>query len=427
MHREQAQPQPRSKAWETTIRKTQLQRLGCSFFAGTSVAPLDENGLSKSTDTEYDVDSIPDGQADRRFSNGDFYTGAWLSDRPHGTGKYLWTDGCIYEGEWVDGKTTGQGKFFWPTGATYEGDFKSGYIDGFGTFTSSNGDSYCGCYSMNLKQGHGSRTYTNGDVYAGEWKYGLRDGSGRYIWRDQHEYTGEFKSGIMSGKGNLIWSNGNSYDGCWEDGSPSGKGQFRWSDGSLYVGFWSKDPTLRKGVVYPPSPDAASIKHLPQDPQEALMLEFNQCRVSQEDNSLTLPSQKMDTFTIGAGFKASELEAAIKPAKIKNKLIEFARLNRRSSVDSSMRGRRNMRRSGSADNSYDKFSGWDGDCDSGRDERMTSEDSDTRTRSPIAGLVPRDLKKQGVTISKGHKNYELMLNLQLGIRCQYIFYIILML
>jgi len=30
--------------------------------------------------------------------------------------------------------------------------------------------------------------------------------------------------------------------------------------------------------------------------------------------------------------------------------------------------------------------------------------------------LPKTMKKQGETISKGHKNYDLMLNLQLGIR-----------
>jgi 1-phosphatidylinositol-4-phosphate 5-kinase len=32
-------------------------------------------------------------------------------------------------------------------------------------------------------------------------------------------------------------------------------------------------------------------------------------------------------------------------------------------------------------------------------------------------VPPREAKRQGETIAKGHKHYELMLNLQLGIRC----------
>ncbi|MCL7051647.1 hypothetical protein MKW94_009490 [Papaver nudicaule] len=45
------------------------------------------------------------------------------------------------------------------------------------------------------------------------------------------------------------------------------------------------------------------------------------------------------------------------------------------------------------------------------------EDGEPAARlSTFTGMLPREMKKQGATISKGHKNYELMLNLQLGIR-----------
>ena len=39
--------------------------------------------------------------------------------------------------------------------------------------------------------------------------------------------------------------------------------------------------------------------------------------------------------------------------------------------------------------------------------------------TPMMRWPPTEIKRQGETISKGHRNYELMLNLQLGIR--YIF------
>ncbi|CAA6654025.1 unnamed protein product [Spirodela intermedia] len=78
----------------------------------------------------------------RLLPNGDFYTGLWTGNLPHGGGKYLWTDGCMYEGEWSLGKTTGKGKFSWPSGATYEGEFKAGFMDGFGTYTGAAGDTY---------------------------------------------------------------------------------------------------------------------------------------------------------------------------------------------------------------------------------------------------------------------------------------------
>jgi hypothetical protein len=36
--------------------------------------------------------------------------------------------------------------------------------------------------------------------------------------------------------------------------------------------------------------------------------------------------------------------------------------------------------------------------------------------TPMMRWPPTEIKRQGETISKGHRNYELMLNLQLGIR-----------
>jgi 1-phosphatidylinositol-4-phosphate 5-kinase len=44
------------------------------------------------------------------------------------------------------------------------------------------------------------------------------------------------------------------------------------------------------------------------------------------------------------------------------------------------------------------------------------DDNAESTRSSLGPLRIQPAKKQGQTISKGHKNYELMLNLQLGIR-----------
>lgn len=76
--------------------------------------------------------------AEKALPSGDFYTGQWRDNLPHGHGKYLWTDGCMYVGEWHRGKTMGKGRFSWPSGATYEGDFKNGYMDGKGIINNNN-------------------------------------------------------------------------------------------------------------------------------------------------------------------------------------------------------------------------------------------------------------------------------------------------
>ncbi|KAL5570258.1 hypothetical protein UlMin_026833 [Ulmus minor] len=345
------------KAWEATVRKSQQagKKRATSLFTAMSVAPADDD-----PGEVYDAEKL--------VSNGDFYTGQWCDNLPHGQGKYLWTDGCMYVGEWQRGKTMGKGKFSWPSGATYEGDFKSGYMDGKGTFIGSTGDTYRGTWVMNLKHGHGTKSYSNGDYYEGEWRRGLQDGHGRYQWTNGNHYSGKWRNGMLHGTGTMIWTNGNRYDGCWEENCPKGNGTLKWADGSFYVGFWSKDPSDQSGTYYP---SAASGGDFDFDPQQVYSVDLNDCRVCCCENILVYPSQKMPHW--------SENEASVRL--------------RRMSVD------------GRLSNSSDGLEGGLGNLE---------------LKTPIRGrnrpLSIPPARRQGVTIAKGHKNYELMLNLQLGIR-----------
>ncbi|QCD84901.1 phosphatidylinositol 4-phosphate 5-kinase 1-like [Vigna unguiculata] len=178
---------------------------------------------------------------EKSLPNGDIYSGTLSGNAPHGTGKYLWSDGCMYEGEWRKGKACGKGRFSWPSGATYEGEFKSGRIDGFGSFIGVDGDMYRGSWVADRKHGFGEKRYANGDVYEGWWRCNLQDGEGRYTWRNGNEYVGEWRGGVISGKGVLVWANGNRYEGFWENGVPVGKGVFTWCDGSTCAGNWGKE------------------------------------------------------------------------------------------------------------------------------------------------------------------------------------------
>ncbi|XP_010547360.1 PREDICTED: phosphatidylinositol 4-phosphate 5-kinase 6-like [Tarenaya hassleriana] len=318
--------------------------------------------------------------AEKALPSGDFYTGQWRDNLPHGHGKYLWTDGCMYVGEWCRGKTMGKGRFSWPSGATYEGDFKNGYMDGKGTYIGPCGDTYRGSWVMNLRHGQGTKNYDNGDGYEGEWRRGLQDGHGRYQWKNGNHYIGQWKNGIMNGNGTMIWSNGNRYDGFWEDGAPKGNGTFRWAEGSFYVGVWSKDPKEQNGTYYPSS---SSSGNLDWDPQQVFYVDLSECLVSQCDRIPVLPSQKMPVWY--------GVEQTGNRAKNENNRP------RRRSVDG-------------------RISNVEADMKNGfgylqLDDSVCAEEN-TRL-SPLRIQLP---KKQGQTISKGHKNYELMLNLQLGIR-----------
>lgn len=400
------------KAWEATVRKTQAaakKRTNSIFGSTSAVAHADDadddcgggeendSGSGNGNDGDGTIKMNEIYHAERVLPNGDYYTGHWADNFPHGQGKYLWTDGCMYVGEWFRGKTMGRGRFSWPSGATYEGEFKSGYMDGKGIYTGSNGDTYRGQWVMNLKHGLGVKCYSNGDYYDGEWRRGLQEGHGKYQWKmTGHRYVGDWRNGNISGKGVLLWSTGNRYEGYWEDGLPKGSGTFRWPDGSFYVGNWSKDPSEQNGTYYPSgtSPEG----NFDWDPQQVFDVDLEDCRVCASEKVAILPSQKK--LAVWRSSKGA-VDSAVKP--------------RRMSVD----GRANL----DSDRAFDRMRLWDGDAAdqafdrssvSGRD--WDEGDMDALKNSMQHLVIPRAPKRQGETIAKGHKNYELMLNLQLGIR-----------
>ncbi|KAJ7976614.1 phosphatidylinositol- 4-phosphate 5-kinase 5 [Quillaja saponaria] len=390
------------KAWEATIRKTQQAKKRANSIFGTMYLTHAEEEDNHDNDKNGSVK--PEiYNADKVLPNGDYYTGQWSENFPHGQGKYLWTDGCMYVGEWFRGKTMGRGRFNWPSGATYEGEFKSGYMDGTGMYTASNGDTYRGQWIMNLKHGHGVKYFSTGDCYEGEWRRGLQDGQGRYQWKDGNHYVGEWRNGAIWGKGSFAWVNGNRYDGFWEDGLPKGNGTFKWSDGSFYVGNWSKDPKEQNGTYYPSV--LSQDGHLEWDPQE-VYADLNECKICPGEKVSILPSQKK--LAVWRSSKAGD-----------------SARNRRMSVDG--------RVSVGVERPIDRMQLWGGDgdesCDDGGAKTPTEgveleedlmglhvDDASSHGTPGHQMKLPRKSKRQGETICKGHKNYELMLNLQLGIR-----------
>ncbi|WOL04063.1 hypothetical protein Cni_G12784 [Canna indica] len=427
-----AQQQHNAKAWESTVRKLQQQQPQHQAGSRRRVCPItpmsvapgddesgtttprgggDDESMTASTEAEEEEEEELY-HAELVLPSGDYYTGQWAGGLPHGNGKYLWTDGCMYEGEWRRGKTTGRGKFSWPSGATYEGEFKAGFMDGFGIYTSASG-TYWGNWSMNLKHGHGKKSYANGDYYDGEWCSGLQDGHGRYVWLSGAEYVGQWRAGFIHGRGTLISSNSNRYDGGWENGSPRGNGNYRWADGSLYVGVWTKDNAgIQQGVYYP-SPTATSPTA--RDPQEAFAADLQVCKISPVDPVSVFPSQKILNWSGVEVWRSSKVsESSDRP-------------RRRASVDNAGPGLPPRRPNGRTHTVIGDIP-----CDvpdrssavskAASDDGISGLHSDEREvrlprRPPrMSWAPPRATKKQGQTITKGHKNYDLMLNLQLGIR-----------
>ncbi|GER49222.1 phosphatidylinositol-4-phosphate 5-kinase [Striga asiatica] len=335
---------------------------------------------------------------EKRLPNGDLYIGTFSGNTPHGSGKYLWSDGCMYEGEWKKGKASGRGRFSWPSGATFEGEFRSGRMEGSGTFIGPDGDTYRGSWSGDRKHGYGVKHYSNGDYFEGHWKRNLQDGQGRYVWSNGNEYIGEWKNGTIHGRGILVWNNGNRYDGNWDCGAPKGHGVFTWPDGSCYIGCWSnetcknggKGQQILNGTFYP----AYSSKNGNGNEKESL-----QGYLGHKMSTLLMVSEEeVNVMTDNGGVKNWPL-----------------------SVDG-----------GVTERAFPRICIWDSDGEAGditcdiidnleasklyRDGFVLNRDGIKQFRRNPCCFNGGEVKRPGQMISKGHKNYDLMLNFQLGIR-----------
>ncbi|KAL6512071.1 Phosphatidylinositol 4-phosphate 5-kinase 1 [Orobanche gracilis] len=367
---------------EEILERMEIKAIDCTA-TDTTPRTVVMNPLSKSQAASRRVTpaSISDSGGnllEKRLPNGDLYIGTFTNNTPHGSGKYLWKDGCMYEGEWKKGKASGIGKFSWPSGATFQGEFKSGRMEGTGTFFGSDGDMYRGYWSGDRKHGYGVKHYSNGDYYEGHWKKNLQDGQGRYLWSNRNEYIGDWKNGMIHGRGVLVWNNGNRYDGDWENGVPKGHGVFTWPDGSCYIGCWSNDYScnnktqqILNGTFYP----AHNARNGNSHEDDEVLKGYNSHKSLPPPPLMVLDEDKV------------------------NLMMERA---------------------------FPRICIWESDGEAGDIICDIFDNSEASTlyrdevkqfrRNPCCFINGGEVKKPGQMISKGHKNYDLMINLQLGIR-----------
>ncbi|XP_066354271.1 phosphatidylinositol 4-phosphate 5-kinase 6-like [Miscanthus floridulus] len=430
-------PVPASRLWDAGIRKLQtIRRVGTVVPAAASSAggPVVDSSdavtpsfsPSESTSkTIYQYDSgdgdddngtegsgNDDGlgeptHAEQPLASGDFYEGDLRGDLPDGTGKFLWTDGSIYDGSWRRGRASGHGKLSWASGATYEGDFHGGYMHGQGTFIGELGDAFAGLWAGNLRHGRGTQAYANGVVYDGHWREGLQDGHGRYIWRHGHEYIGAWRVGDMHDCGTVIWADGDRYDGAWEGASPRGQDTFRLDGGGMYIGTWRWEPeeaagaVLADGLYYPPSGGPAVP--MPREPCEPITTLIQELDVCEGKTASLMPSNKIVTWP---GVEAVQKKPVQWPPKVSKVRAPAA------DADADHGRRSSLSRGSSASLDMDSLALAEGEAGK---EAQTDRWSSLLSSSFMPTPPPRPGKKQRETISKGHRNYELVLNLQLGL------------
>ncbi|WOK94893.1 phosphatidylinositol 4-phosphate 5-kinase 9 [Canna indica] len=361
------------------------------------------------------------------LSNGDKYHGILFDNMPEGSGKYIWADSCTYEGEWRRGMRQGHGKITWPPGAIYNGEFSGGYMHGNGTYSGAGNLTYKGRWRLNLKHGLGYQIYPNGDVVEGSWIQGAIEGHGKYIWANGNIYIGNFKSGKMSGKGTLTWTNGDTYEGYWLDGMMHGFGVYTWVDCGCYIGTWTRGLKDGKGYFYP---NGSKIPA-----REDLYLTALRNRGLLPDIKRQNGSHILHTSSFNMGIEVGRTQVSDTGSSViipKENLIKS---------DHSRAKRMLVERRWTLEAGIEKIIGHDMTLESVTKSNKKKVDTDAPVleREYMQGVLisevvvnnylssPRkakrrqkrlmkDTKKPGETIIKGHRSYDLMLGLQLGIR-----------
>ncbi|KAI9070473.1 hypothetical protein K1719_047563 [Acacia pycnantha] len=364
--------------------------------------------------------------------NGESYSGALLGNMPEGMGKYVWSDGCVYEGEWRRGMRHGIGKLQWSSGAVYEGEFSGGYIHGTGTYVGEDKLTYRGRWRLNLKHGLGYQVYPNGDIFEGSWIQGTPEGPGKYTWANGNVYLGNMKGRKMSGKGTLTWINGDSYEGSWLNDMMHGFGAYTWSDGGCYVGTWTRGLKDGKGTYYPQGSHLPSVQevYLSALRKRGLLPDL---RKQNQAHIHHASSVDMGAVKVGDNHRSNRGSS--------DKLSKGNLLN----LEQSRSRNVSLERRWSLEVSIEKVIGHDSTLgltesafESGDKEANSnipilereymqgvliselvlnsSFSSTSRRTRRLQKKLAREIKRPGEAIIKGHRSYDLMLSLQLGIR-----------
>ncbi|XP_073148740.1 phosphatidylinositol 4-phosphate 5-kinase 9-like isoform X2 [Henckelia pumila] len=365
--------------------------------------------------------------------NGESYSGSLHGNIPEGSGNYAWSDGCKYEGEWRCGMRHGYGKLQWPSGAIYEGEFSGGYMHGTGTYVKSDHTTYKGRWRLNLKHGLGHQSFPNGDIFEGSWIRGTPEGPGKYAWANGNMYLGNMKGGKMSGKGSLTWTNGDSFEGSWLNGMMHGFGVYTWSNGSFYVGTWTQGLKDGKGTFYPKVNrlSASQRFYLNALRKQGLLPDLrkqNHVSIIHHETSLDMGNLKFRGKQ-GCGRNSSNKLSNESLMSLEHSNFTNVTLERRWSLEVSIEKLLGHRRSSSMSDTNILEAGDEEDVKAPILEReymqgvliselvlsnhiSLSSKREKRRQKRFA----RDIKRPGEQIIKGHRSYDLMLSLQLGIR-----------
>ncbi|WCJ37630.1 Phosphatidylinositol-4-phosphate 5-kinase family protein [Euphorbia peplus] len=268
-------------------------------------------------------------------------------------------NGDIYTGTLSSGIPHGTGKYLWSNGSMYEGQWHLGRASGKGKFSWPSGATYEGHYNDGRMNGHGTFIGADGDVYKGEFLSDKKHGFGEKWYANGDVYKGWWRCNLQDGEGRYKWRNGNEYCGQWKKGLIFGNGVLVWGNGNRYEGGWEDGVPKGKGVFSFGNKGSS------------LMIQGRK-RLSLEGNvNVNVSPPRICIWELDG--EAGDITCDIVD-NVMLKDVKESEICRAAVVD----------------------------C--------------VQSQISPSSSVDGDVKKPGQTISRGHKNYDLMVNLQLGIR-----------
>nr|POF07887.1 phosphatidylinositol 4-phosphate 5-kinase 1 [Quercus suber] len=272
-----------------------------------------------------------------------------------------------------------------------------------------NGDLYNGTYSGNVPHGHGKYLWSNGCMYEGEWKKGKASGKGKLSWPSGATYEGDFKSGKMDGFGTFIGIDGHTYKGSWVADRKHGYGEKCYANGDIYRGFWKRNL---------------------QDGQGRYMWSNGNEYEGEWKNGIISGN---GVLVLSNGDKLDMCwENGVPKPKGNGNIVNANATRKRSSVDVVENVDLDVVRNV---NLFPRICIWELDaeagditcdivdnveaasmfCKDGKEEQCVNHGNWGWQTPPSPGLMANDeeVKKPGQKVSKGHKNYDLMINLQM--------------
>ncbi|XP_019415596.1 PREDICTED: phosphatidylinositol 4-phosphate 5-kinase 1-like isoform X2 [Lupinus angustifolius] len=282
-------------------------------------------------------------------------------------------NGDYYMGSFSFNAPHGSGKYLWTDGCMYEGEWKRGKASGKGKFSWPSGSTYEGEFKSGRMEGFGTFIGSDGDMYRGFWSSDKKNGYGQKRYVNGDLYEGNWKKNVQDGEGRYVWKNGNEYVGEWRNGVICGNGVLIWSNGNRYQGEFENGVAKGQGI-FTRCDGRCYVGIWNKDLKIQNLIGNDKCLdLNGNDKCLGLVEKNVPRIYVW--------ESESETGDITCDVVDNVSLLYKEAAIGTVSDRKEI-------NQFQS--------------------------NPIC--FSNEVKRPGKIVSKGHKNYNLMLNLQLGIR-----------